>query len=551
VVAFGQDGSSGAAALVSGTALALQQAYKESHGNLMPSSALIKAILLNSADDVQTPGIDYRSGYGSLNAFEAMNTLSFSRYFSGTVTNAGVQNFNLVIPAGAQLVKLTLVWNDPAALANAPKALVNDLDIELQLPATGENWKPFVLSSFPKKDSLRLLPTRKRDSLNNAEQVSLGNPAAGIYNIQVKGFDVRTSSQSFFIAYQVDMQGSFDWENPTGSDNIFYGEPNIIRWKSNGVSLPGKLEYTTDNLNWQLIDNAVVMSKGFYTWNAPPVFTLAKLRMTAGPQTIVSDTFTISSPLQIRVGFNCPDSFLLYWNKVPGISSYQVYKVGDKYLEPLLVTPDTLIVLGKNGNSSLYYTVAPLFGNKPGVKSISVNYTTQGVACYIRSFLANLVNNSGELLLEIGTTYAIQSITWEKLTVGGFVPLQVITSINGLFYQYHDLLMHNGVNTYRVKIVLADGRIIYSFPESIYFFGNTPYIIFPNPSAQDQPISIISKEVNDDLLQVYSTDGTKLFEMVLDDVIKNFPTGRWSKGLYLARITRQGKLQAVLKFVIQ
>src|SRR5206468_12866006 len=75
LVAFAEDGSSGAAAIVSGIALTLQQAYKALHG-ADPSSALIKAILLNSADDVGSKGIDFISGYGAANAYKAIDRKS-------------------------------------------------------------------------------------------------------------------------------------------------------------------------------------------------------------------------------------------------------------------------------------------------------------------------------------------------------------------------------------------------------------------------------------------------------------------------------------------
>src|SRR5688572_24283379 len=71
LVAFAEDGSSGATAIVSGTSLILQQAYKELNGSL-PSSDLVKAVLLNSADDVHSTGIDFVTGYGAVNAYKAM-----------------------------------------------------------------------------------------------------------------------------------------------------------------------------------------------------------------------------------------------------------------------------------------------------------------------------------------------------------------------------------------------------------------------------------------------------------------------------------------------
>ena len=57
MVAFGEDGTSGAAALVSGTAALIQHAYKSTYKNL-PTAALVKAILLNSADDIGEKYVD-------------------------------------------------------------------------------------------------------------------------------------------------------------------------------------------------------------------------------------------------------------------------------------------------------------------------------------------------------------------------------------------------------------------------------------------------------------------------------------------------------------
>jgi hypothetical protein len=79
LVAFGEDGSSGAAALVSGTSLLLQHLYKQMTGNL-PSNSLIRSILINSADDAGNVEVDYKNGFGSLNANNALKTLQANRF---------------------------------------------------------------------------------------------------------------------------------------------------------------------------------------------------------------------------------------------------------------------------------------------------------------------------------------------------------------------------------------------------------------------------------------------------------------------------------------
>ena len=446
LVAFAQDGSSGAAAIVSGISLVLQQAYKSLNGNL-PSSSLVKAILLNSADDVGDKGIDFATGFGAANAYRALLEITNAQYFNGSISKGNTDVFDLVVPPNIRQFKMTLAWNDPPAVANAAKALINDLDLELTLPSGGESWQPWVLNHFPGADSLQLLPVRKRDSLNNIEQISIDYPTAGRYKINVKGFDISSSSQPYSIAYQFDSLDKFTWCYPTGSDNIFNERTNILRWESTYSNTTGQLECSLDEGNsWQLINDAIDLTKGYYKWTPPDSFVTAVLRMNFASQHFVSDTFTISKRFDVKVGFNCTDSFMLYWNKVNGVTTYRVYDLGDTYMEPLSNTADTSLVLDKQTSPSLYYAVAPIINNKTGVRSYGFDYTSQGVGCYIRTFLGELVNSSSELDLELGTNYNVKAITWEKLTLSGYTPLQTINSIQGLNFSYTDNALVHGLN---------------------------------------------------------------------------------------------------------
>ncbi len=121
IVAFQQNGTSEAAALVSGTTLLLQQYYKSLDGNNLPS-ALAKAILINTADDIGNPGPDYKTGYGNLNAIKAMNLVKDDKILRGNILQDNTQSFVITVPENIQLLKITLAWNDTAATAASPKA---------------------------------------------------------------------------------------------------------------------------------------------------------------------------------------------------------------------------------------------------------------------------------------------------------------------------------------------------------------------------------------------------------------------------------------------
>jgi hypothetical protein len=552
LVAFGEDGTSGAAALVSGTSLLLQHIFKQMNA-VLPPNALIKAILLNSADDAGNAEVDYAYGFGSLNAVNAIKTVQANRFFSGSVSNGGNQSFTISVPAGIKKLKATLVWNDPPAAPNAAKALINDLDFELIEISSGQIWQPWVLNHFPHPDSLLQPAKRNRDSLNNMEQVTLANPAPGNYQFRVTGFNVGSGPQNFFIAWQLDSIDFFEWNFPTASDFIFPSVSNTIRWYSTFAAANGMLEFSTDNgNNWQLIQNAISLATGYYKWNVPSFTTTALLRMTIGANQFVSDTFTIANRTPTAAGFNCPDSFLFYWSKLPGVTNYRVYKLGNKYLEPIATTADSFVLLAKSANPSLHYAVAPLIGSREGVKSYTFNYTTQGVECYLRSFLASLNGTSAKLDLLLGTLYNVNRIVLEKFDGSNFVQAQQISNPSSLQYSLNDGPLKKGANIYRIKLELAGGRMIYSSAETVYYFAGEEFIVYPNPAWQYQPITVLSdNQLEPATLQVINMAGQKIFEMRLDDISNLMPSGRLSKGLYLFRIVRKDSKDVVLKAVIR
>ncbi len=552
LVAFGEDGSSGAAAIVSGIALTLQNAYKDINGTL-PSSALIRAVLVNSADEVATKGIDFISGYGAVNAIKAMQAITTTKYFSGAVNNGGINSHSLIIPSNIKQVRITLTWNDPPATANASKAIVNDLDLELAFPPGSQSWQPWVLSHFPHVDSLIKLPVRKRDSLNTIEQITIENPMQGDYSINVRGFNVPASSpQNYFVTYQFDTLDKFTWLYPATTDNIFSGTVNTIRWENSFTATNGQLQYSNDNgSNWQTISNAVDLTTGYFKWNAPDTFVTALLRMNFSTQSFSSETFTIARRFEVNVGFNCPDSFLLYWNKQKGVTNYRVYGLGDRYMESLLTTNDTSIVLEKSANPTLHYAVAPLLQGLTGVRSYGFNYTSQGVGCYIRTFFASLSGTAAILDLELGTVYQVKSIDWEKMIDGKFVSLQQISAISGLPYSYADPLLKTGMNIYRAKITLMDGRFYYTDPETVYYFGAGNYIVYPNPASQYQDINILSNDAQSTRLQIFNSQGSLVYVKQMNDLNSKIPTGLLSKGLYLLHLTGNDNKIEILKLIVQ
>ena len=548
LVAFGEDGSSGAAALVSGTATLLQQAYRVENHHL-PSAILVKAILLNSADDINNKHVDYVSGFGSLNAYASLKNLAEHKYVEDSVTLNQVKSFAINVPAGIAQLKVLLTWNDTAAIANAPKALVNDLDGLLSYPATGESWQPWVLNSFPNKVSLLLPAVRKTDTLNNVEQITLDNPQAGSYTIQVKGTHVRTiAAQPFAITWQMDTAANFTWTYPSANDLITAGQDNVIRWQTNNTG-NATIEYSTDGAQWHPVATGVALADQYYKWSTPDTFAKALLRITSQNSSVISDNFVISKPLTLNVGFNCADSFLLYWNKA-NADHYQLYQLGQKYLEPVITTIDTFAVLHKTQFPSLNYNIAPIINGRLGQQGFTIDYTTQGVGCYFKTFYALLQDNQSLLTTELGTLYNIAQISFQKWNGTNYQTIKTIVAPKSTIQSYIDDKLIKGGNLYRVEVKLMNGSTLYSSIETVIYFPDQPLIIFPNPALQNQPINIAVKDPDVYSVRIFDVNGRLVKSIELDDFVNNIPLFSLSKGLYFVQVNTTSTKLFVQKLIV-
>jgi hypothetical protein len=534
LVAYGNDGSSGAAAITSGTVLAVQYAYASVHHDSLPQNALVKAVIINSADDVFNPGPDFYSGYGNVNVNNAVTDAFSNRHFSGSIVQNEVSNFPVHIPVNISNVKLTMVWNDPAAQSNTFTSLINDLDLTLENVNDHTTWQPWVLNS--NADSITLLQAaiRSRDSLNNVEQITVSNPAAGDYIIHVKGYNIANASQAFYVVYRFDTANVFTFISPVANTHSTSGGNSIFRWNSSYAPTAATFEYSIDKGNtWQLISDTVDITKKYVQWNAPDTNVVAIARITINNTIYYSDTFDISAQVYPHIGFNCTDSALAYWDKQPGTSGYEIYTLGDRYLQPLKIVDDTSVILRKQ--DGLYIAIAPVFMNHTGLKSYAYNYTLQGVGCYISNFLADPDGNNASLKLFLGTTFSVKAVQFQKLISGSWKMISQIQPVQSVTINYSTHLSQ-GINYYRAIITLDDGTMITSNEAYVYYFINQDYIVVPNPASRRDGFSVLSNNVSSNKLMLFDITGRKVATILISQQNQNIPTTRFAKGMYFVMI---------------
>ncbi|BAV06322.1 Por secretion system C-terminal sorting domain-containing protein [Filimonas lacunae] len=555
LVAYGQNGSSEAAALVSGAAVLLQHAYRQQHSNALPASALVKAMLVNSASDVLQKGPDFTSGYGVANVYKAMQALVNGQWMQGSIQQGQTVTLPLTIPGNSSSAKITLVWNDVAATPNAATALVNDVDLELYQPATNTVWQPWVLNTAASIDSLQLPAVRGRDSINTLEQVTLDNPPAGSWQIRVKGRTVK-GIQPFYIAYQFDTAETFTWLAPRHTDNCIPASTNILKWEYHGAQTTGQLDISYDKgVHWQVLEAQVPLQAPYYKWYAPDTFTTALARLTIAGTRYLSDTFSISYQQYPAVGFNCTDSLMLYWPSLPGAVSYQLYQLKDKYLELLQghIT-DTSLVVYLPDAAYAYYAVAPVNGDgQPGGISYSINYQQQGVACYFYGLLADYQgDNTGLITAQLGSLYNVKAISIEKQVGNGWKVLKSYTVSDDKIYTITDSSLVSGPNNYRATLTTTSGSYITSEVASLYYWKEDEYIVYPNPVRTGQLLQLLSQDPFNKVASLYSINGAKVWQQTIANTLEQLPVAHLPAGVYVLVIyNSEGKMLTTKKIVIQ
>jgi hypothetical protein len=178
-------GTSHAAPQIAGAAALFTQFWKNGHAGSIPSPALVKAALINSARDTNglNTGASVPNGNegwgrvylkGMLSTGAAITYVNQSQSLFGT---GAVRTYSGSVADAGRPVRVTLVWTDPPAVGDP--SLVNDLDLEVTVG--GNTFKGNVLSGGLS------ITGGASDDVNNVENVFLPAGITGPLSISVTG----------------------------------------------------------------------------------------------------------------------------------------------------------------------------------------------------------------------------------------------------------------------------------------------------------------------------------------------------------------------------
>jgi len=181
------NGSSMSTAVAAGAATMVRQYLRETESIAEPSSDLIRALLINGADDLGIPDIpNSMEGWGQINVsntiFPSSSNNNLDLLYDGSRELKPGHSFVYTIESGTNSkFDLTLVWNDRegSAVANqsAPK-LVNDLDLVVTSPSGEIYYGNNFINGFSIIGGVK-------DNLNNVERVRLDLPEIGTWSVEI------------------------------------------------------------------------------------------------------------------------------------------------------------------------------------------------------------------------------------------------------------------------------------------------------------------------------------------------------------------------------
>lgn len=378
--AGGWNGTSMSCPGVTGTIAQLYERYRQLNSNRNPLAHTVKAIVCNTGDDLGNVGPDYAFGFGRINALTALEVLEKELYKVDSVGNGSTWTDTIRFGAGTGLFKVMLTWDDIPAAVSASPSLVNDLDLEL-VDSFGNVYQPWTLNP----GCHTCVATRKRDSLNNAEQFFIVNPTSGRWVVRVKGTRVTGAKEVFTVSW-LPVNNFIRVTYPNGNESFLppssTAAAQTISWDAYGTTSTFTIEYSADSgATWNTITSGLANSNRFFSWsNAPAGLNTRKalIRVRNGSLSDKSDTtFTIYWRANQPQAVVCSQQIHLYWARTSGAKAYRVLRSINSFMEPIAITSDTFYtVTGLTNGQSYWFSLEAIGANDEiGPRCNGVSFT--------------------------------------------------------------------------------------------------------------------------------------------------------------------------------
>lgn len=542
VVAYSSTGTSNAAALVSGVAALLAEKYSNQTSTQLPAS-LLKAVLINSAEYVGVEGPDFKTGYGTVNAFKALNTISEQRFIYDSISSGDTIILHLDVPENTAQLKVTLAWTDFPAPVNSTLVLMNDLDLRLN-DQSGTYYYPWVLNTQASMDILGQPAVTGEDLTNNIEQISIKNPAAGEFSVAISTKNLYTPKQAFSIACQFDARDTYYWTSPLENEVFLVdGTPGIpIRWVNSFDTEVGELYISYNDANsWEILNDSVNLRKEVLMLSPQELaIGKAQLKMKVENREFLTGQFWIDESINPGVSLKCDELRELVWDLNENTAFYEINMLEEAKLKKYSVSRENHFSWMNTFSGEEIFMVRPVYHDSvSGLQSDAINFNDFKELCFFRSIFAN-ANTQDEIIeaqIELSSTYLAEELEliklddFEKILIGNDL-------ISGeKEFLFNDNYPNQGSNRYLAKVILYDGREYISDTMNIITLVEDELMFFPNP-ANKEGITLLTKTQPGEKLDlsIFALDGRLIHQQIINSEQDFVILTDFNPGIYQVRV---------------
>lgn len=524
-------GTSMACPAIAGSLAVLAQVHKQKFGTEAPG-ALLKAIMMNTADDLGNAGPDFSFGFGRVNLRRAVDCIENSRFRTGNISQGLTNTEIIAVPNNVASIKVMVYWNDFAGSAGSLNPLVNNINTTITSPSMliFEPWLMSAGSPINAGDASN--PAIKgNDNLNNVEQIQIDNPVAGNYTLNIIGQSIPQGPQTYYVVIEYLFNNNVVVTYPFGGETFLPGEVQRIRWDATATESDFfNIDYSLNNgSTWINIATFLSGSLRHVDWTTPSSTSsnaLIKVTKNNDASDVSDTTFVIlGRPTNLQFTEVCNGRSTISWNAVSGATGYDVFLLGEKFMQQVASTTNTNATISNLGFSENWFSVRARMALRgaAGLRTNAVAHTNNSVvACppmpvKLTNFYGIINNGKPNLFWNVALEENMIAYEIERSSSPNFENIMVVATTKpknkGLLSVDYEVVdnerLAEGTYYYRLKMIEVDKSTFSKVvPINLTSKIKTAFSLFPNPTLSDVYITNASDVVVN--INIYNMQGQLL-----------------------------------------
>lgn len=543
LVAYGYNGTSEAAAICSGSVAVIQNALEiEGYEN---RAETVKAILVAGAKDIGQVGPDFQTGFGSIDLYNSLLILKNKAIIQSEIKSNDILEFNFNATTYSNY-NIVLSWLDPPAEINNNKALINDLDIEIE-DEQGNIYFPYVLKHLPSQLNNFKEASTGRDSLNNLEQVVLD--IEGKITIRVISKDLLNGSQKFSIAFSNNCYDCGYFKFPYNGAHIQSDSKFQVLWSPHPSNKIREMNFTYFPFLEQILSYVPKNNEKLFL-DFPDTSAIVSANLEVMGKTVDEILFSVSPIPKISAAWQCSDSVLVTWEKRPFQKTFELFElVGDEMVFKESTNMNYFLVSNNSLSPKIISVREKIQDNFFGPRSLVLDLSKIVENCFYDRFYLEEIEGGIKLNLSLSSDALIDHIVFQKFIIDEFDDLEIFSNTKNLL-SFNEYNLDEGGNRYRAIIYLSDGRKY--FTEEINYVNvlKDSYFIFPTVVHSGEEINLLQSVYERLDFHLIDSFGNQIINETLYSESEYFQMDNFPNGVYFYFIKKGREIVHSGKIII-